>query len=154
MSDQPIEDSEVPTSEIVEDIEPFRVMSVASVTYNLPDPHPEVNLQETENPFRSMTVPVALADAMAIAQAIEQRSNPRPSTHELFVTTLQGLQVDVIATRILKLENGVYYAEVDLMAPRGRVVVPCRMTDGIVLALRQTVPAPVLCAESVLAAHY
>jgi len=134
--------------------ETFRVMTIASVTHMLPDPYPEVNIQEAEAPFRSLAIPVALPDAQAIAMAIEGKSNPRPSTHELFVSTLQGLGVDVIAVRIIKQEQGVYYAELDLMSARGQVVIPCRVTDGITLALRQIVPAPVLCAETVLKAHY
>ncbi len=139
---------------VIEEHETFRVMNVVSVTYLLPDPHPEINLQEAEGPFRSLGVTVALADAQAIAMALEGRNNPRPSTHELFVSTLQGLNVDVIAVRIIKQEMGVYYAELDLMAPRGQVVIPCRLTDGLAIALRQIVPAPVLCAESVLQDHY
>ena len=137
-----------------EEHETFRVMNVVSVTYLLPEPHPEINLQEAEAPFRSLGVTVALSDAQAIAMALEGRNNPRPSTHELFVGTLQGLNVDVIAVRIIKHELGVYYAELDLMSPRGQVVIPCRLTDGIAVALRQIVPAPVLCAESVLLGHY
>lgn len=134
--------------------ETFRVMSLGSVTYSLPDPYPEINLQETEAPYRSLAIPVALADAQAIALAFEGKTSPRPSTHELFVSTLQGLGVDVIAVRIVKQEQGVYYAELDLMSPRGQVVIPCRVTDGLTLALRQIVPAPILCAETVLKAHY
>jgi hypothetical protein len=129
-------------------------MNVVSVTYLLPEPFPEINLQEAEAPYRSVAITVALNDAQAIAMALEGRSNPRPSTQELLVATLQGLNVDVIAVRIIKHELGVYYAELDLMSPRGQVVIPCRLTDGIAVALRQIVPAPLLCAESVLREHY
>jgi len=139
---------------VVEEHETFRVIDVISVTYFLPDPHPEINMQEAEEPFRSLAVTVALADAQAIAMALEGRTNPRPSTHELFVSTLQGLNVDVIAVRIIKQELGVYYAELVLMSPRGQVTIPCRLTDGLAIALRQIVPAPVLCAESVLHGRY
>jgi len=140
--------------ETPETLETFRVMNVVSVTYLLPDPYPEINLQEAEAPFRSLGVTVALSDAQAIAMALEGRNSPRPSTHELFVSTLHGLNVDVIAVRIVKQELGVYYAELDLMSSRGQVVIPCRLTDGLAIALRQIVPAPVLCAESVLQGHY
>jgi len=140
--------------ETPETLETFRVMNVVSVTYLLPDPYPEINLQEAEAPFRSLGVTVALSDAQAIAMALEGRNSPRPSTHELFVSTLHGLNVDVIAVRIIKQELGVYYAELDLMSSRGQVVIPCRLTDGLAIALRQIVPAPVLCAESVLQGHY
>jgi hypothetical protein len=156
MTDE-ISNPELSSEELTEAHEPletFRVMNVVSVTYLLPDPYPEINLQEAEPPFRSLGVTVALSDAQAIAMALEGRNSPRPSTHELFVSTLQGLNVDVIAVRIVKQELGVYYAELDLMSSRGQVVIPCRLTDGLAIALRQIVPAPVLCAESVLQEHY
>ena len=149
-----IENSSEEPIVVIEGHETFRVMNVVSVTYVLPDPHPVINLQEAEGPFRCVEVTVALADAQAIAMALEERTNPRPSTHELFVSTLQGLHVDVIAVRIIKQELGVYYAELDLMSARGQVVIPCRLTDGLAIALRQIVPAPVLCAESVLQGLY
>jgi bifunctional DNase/RNase len=149
-----IENSSEEPIVVIEGHETFRVMNVVSVTYVLPYPHPVINLQEAEGPFRCFEVTVALADAQAIAMALEEWTNPRPSTHELFVSTLQSLHVDVIAVRIIKQELGVYYAELDLMSARGQVVIPCRLTDGLAIALRQIVPAPVLCAESVLQGHY
>jgi hypothetical protein len=137
-------------SDDVAGVETFRVMNIVSVTYILPDPHPEINLQEAEQPYRAMSIMVALSDAQSIAMALDGLSNPRPSTHELFASTLKRLTVDVIAVRITRHEQGVYYAELDLMSPRGQAILPCRLTDGLALALRQTVPAPLLCAESVL----
>ena len=41
-------------------------------------------------------------------------------------------------------------AELDLMTPAGRKQVDCRPSDGIVLALRMPVPAPVLADERLL----
>ena len=36
------------------------------------------------------------------------------------------------------------------MAARGREVLPCRPSDGIIVALRQGVPAPILADERLL----
>ncbi|MEI8148076.1 MAG: bifunctional nuclease family protein [Actinomycetes bacterium] len=148
------ESIEPQSKDAAEVLETFRVMNVVSVTYLLPEPHPEVNLQEAESPYRTVAVMVALNDAQSIAMALDGVTNTRPNTHELFVNALRGLTVDIIAVRIVKYEQGVYYAELDLMSPRGQVVVQCRLTDGIALALRQTVPAPLLCAESILQSQY
>ena len=57
-------------------------------------------------------------------------------------TCSQRVRIDVIAVRLTGRENGNYLAELDLMTPPGRERVPCRPSDGIVLALRMPVPAP------------
>lgn len=148
------ETSDIASTEPPQALESYRVMNVVSVTYNLPEPYPGINLQEAEEPYRGLAVTVALSDAQSIAMALEGQVNPRPSTHELFASALKGLTVDIIAVRITKHELGVFYAELDLMSSRGQVLIPCRLTDGIALALRQVVPAPLLCAESILQEHY
>jgi bifunctional DNase/RNase len=47
-------------------------------------------------------------------------------------------------------EEGNYLAELDLMTPGGLERVVCRPSDGIVLALRMPVPAPILVDERLL----
>jgi bifunctional DNase/RNase len=71
-------------------------------------------------------------------------------THELFARVLQRARIDVIALRLVGREDGVYLAELDLMTPTGRERIDCRPSDGLVLALRMRVPAPVLVDERLL----
>lgn len=142
--------SDTAPSEISTPDDRFVVLSVGSVTFDLPNSFPTINLTEDEEPWRPLTVPVALPEAISIAQAIGDDYGPRPNTHDLFAGVLRELKADVIATRILRVENGVFYAEIDIMTPKGRVQLPCRPSDGIAMALRQTVPAPILCTEQVL----
>ena len=40
------------------------------------------------------------------------------------------------------------------MTPKGHEVFDCRTSDALILAVRQKVRAPVLCAEAVLQAFY
>ena len=47
-------------------------------------------------------------------------------------------------------DEGNLLAELDLMTPGGRERVDCRPSDGIVLALRMPVPAPILVDERLL----
>ncbi len=132
----------------------FRVMHFESVLYDLADPSPYVHLQEAESPFRYLAIPVATPDAVAVHAAHIQVTGRRPTTHELLATALARARVDVIAARIVRYEGGVFFAEVDLMTPHGREVLDCRASDALALALRQGVPAPILCAEEVLRAYY
>jgi bifunctional DNase/RNase len=132
----------------------FRVMNLESVVFDLGDPSPQVHLMENEAPFRHISVSIALPEAQALYAAMNHITGRRPSTHELTSAILRQLQGDIIATRIVRFEAGVFYAELDVMTPRGRERFDCRTSDGFVLALRQAVPAPILCAEDVIRAFY
>lgn len=129
----------------------FRVMDVLSVAIDLPAQHPVVHLQEAEPPLRDLTFPIGLPEGVALAHALRRVSTPRPLTHELFMTALQRLGADVVAVRLVGRTRGTYLAELVLAGPRGTETVPCRPSDGINLALRQPVRAPVLADERLLA---
>jgi len=129
----------------------FRVMDVMSVTVELPDQYPLVTLQEAEPPLRELSFRVGLPEGVALAYALRGVSTPRPLTHELFTTVLQRLRADLIAVRLVSRQGSTYGAEMDVMTAQGREVVPCRPSDGIVLAARQVVAAPILADERLLA---
>ena len=162
MSDESHPEVEVANEELGDDVEgtspaaavTFRVMHLESVLYDLTDASPMIHLLEAESPFRYLVIPVALSDAVALQNAHGAIEGRRPGTHELMTTILTRLQGEVIAARIVRYEGGVFYAELDLMTPRGREVFDCRTSDALSMALRQVVPAPILCAEDVLQSYY
>jgi bifunctional DNase/RNase len=125
----------------------FRVVEVVDVVVALPDTHAVVQLRETEAPSRSLSIAIGLAEGSALAAARGRQAGARPGTHELFSKVLARANLDVIAVRIIDEDEGVYSAELDLMGVRGREVIGCRPSDGLILAHRQTVPAPVLVDE-------
>jgi bifunctional DNase/RNase len=129
----------------------FRVMDVEEVSMDLPSPYPSVTLVESEPPMRSLVFPIGLTEGTALALALRRMDSPRPMTHELFVEVLQRMRIDVIAVRLTGRDQGNYLAELDLMAPEGRERMACRPSDGLVLALRMPVPAPILVDERLLA---
>ncbi|HEY1824574.1 MAG TPA: bifunctional nuclease family protein [Acidimicrobiales bacterium] len=132
----------------------FRVMHLESVLYDLTDTSPLVHLMEAESPYRYLAIPIALSDAIALHHAQGSISARRPSTGELMTTILTRLQAEVIAARIVRYEEGVFYSELDLMTPKGREVFDCRTSDALILAKRQRVHAPILCAEEVLSLYF
>ncbi|HUA95923.1 MAG TPA: bifunctional nuclease domain-containing protein, partial [Acidimicrobiales bacterium] len=85
-----------------------------------------------------------------LANALRRVESPRPQTHELLATTLRRLGVDVVAVRLVGRTGATYLAELDLMGARGREVISCRPSDGLVLAVRQPARAPVLADERLL----
>jgi len=167
MSDDPTTTSEEPTESLqsdssdtgaVPEVDPdtlkFNVMSVESVLFDLSDSSPMVHLIEEETPYRYLAIPIALAEAFALHNALDKIDGRRPGTHELMAEVLRRLSADIVAARITRYDAGVFYAELDLMTPRGHEVFDCRTSDALILATRQGVRAPVLCAESVLQAFY
>ena len=130
----------------------YRVMQVAEVTYDFERAAGVVVLVEAEGRRRELRVPVALADATAIHHAWRRVVGVRPTSGELTTFILQELRADVVAVRIVRREAGVFYAELDVMSAQGRRVFDARPSDALTLALRQSVPAPVLVAEGLLGA--
>jgi hypothetical protein len=130
----------------------FRVMHVDGVSLDLPAQFPTVTLLESEPPLRSLVCPIGLPEGTALALALRKMESPRPMTHELFVQVLQRVHIEVIDVRLIGRAQGNYLAELDLMAPNGRERVACRPSDGLVLALRMPVAAPILVDERLLEA--
>jgi uncharacterized protein len=125
----------------------FRVMDVVEVAVALPSPYPTVTLREAEPPYRSLVIPVGMPEGTALAHALYKVATPRPLTHELMVEVLQRLNTDLAAVRLVGRISGTYVAELDLVGIHGHEVISCRPTDGLTLALRQGVPAPILADE-------
>ncbi len=128
----------------------LRVMDVEDVSLDLPSPYPAVTLVESESPFRTLVFPVGLTEGTALAQAMRRLESPRPMTHELFTEVLQRARLEVIAVRLVGRDNGNYLAELDLMTPQGSERIACRPSDGLILALRMPVTAPILVDERLL----
>jgi hypothetical protein len=149
-SAQAVETEPTPVDVIVPAPPAYRVMDVEDVTLDLPSQFPLVTLIENEPPLRSLTFPIGLTEGTALALALRRMESPRPMTHELFMDVMQRSRVDVIALRLVGRDNGNYLAELDLMAPGGRERVACRPSDGLVLALRMPVSAPILVDERLL----
>jgi uncharacterized protein len=131
-------------------IRSFRVMHVEDVTLDLPSQYPSVTLVEAEPPMRALVFPVGLSEGAAMAQALRRMTSRRPMTHELFMDVLQKARIDVVSLRVIGREEGNLLAELDLMTPSGVQSVDCRPSDGLVLALRIPVPAPILVDERLL----
>jgi len=129
----------------------FRLVDVVDVAVALPSPYPTVTLREAEPPYRTLTIPVGMPEGTALAHALYKVATPRPLTHELVVEVLQRLNTDLAAVRLVGRFSGTYVAELDLVGVHGRAVVSCRPSDGLTLALRQSVPAPILADERLFA---
>ncbi len=149
---------EAPTAEEVEvaGARPtHRIVRVVSVDVVLPDQFPTVTLEDIEDTEdredaeepRRLAFRIGTAEGVALAHALAGTTAPRPLTHDLFADSLERYGVEVLAVRLTGRIGPTYLAELELVGPAGREVLSCRPSDGICLALRQRVRAPVLCDE-------
>jgi hypothetical protein len=122
----------------------WAVAMVFDIAVDLPTPHARVTLREVAEPHRMLVIPIGLPEGTALAHAWRGVATPRPLTHELFVNVLARLGATIEAARLLGRQAGIVLAEIELSTTRGREVVSCRPTDALTLAVRQSVPAPIL----------
>jgi len=109
-----------------------------------------VLLREVVPPYRTVRIPVGLAEGTAIAYGLTRRPTPRPLTHQLFSDVLDRHGISVEAVRLTAVVEGNVVAELETSSRAGRHVVPCRPSDGFALALRRQPPVPIVVADWVL----
>lgn len=127
-------------------------MLFVDVSLVLPSTHPVVILQEADPPYRELRIPVGGAEGVAIGYAARQVDTPRPLTHEMVSRLLDSFDLNLDAVRITRLEGANFVAELVLSGPGGSRTVDCRPSDGLALALRRSLPVPIMVASEVLEA--
>lgn len=93
---------------------------------------------------RHLAVWITAVGGNAILSALEGDDEDGPSTHGLMLEALSVLDGVVEVVRITGVHEGVFAAEASI---NGHTV-PCRVSDGVALALRSG--APILAAESLM----
>ncbi len=91
---------------------------------------------------------VGIYEANAIALEIEKVSTPRPMTHDLMKSILQGLSAGVRKVVVSELRDDTFYAVIWLEKDGELISVDSRPSDALALALR--VDCPIYVEDSVL----
>lgn len=99
---------------------------------------------------RLLVISIGLAEATAIAVAVEGIAAPRPMTHDLLASVIQRLQAEVNRVVIHDLRNETFIGQLDLKTDKGVFEIDCRPSDAVALAVR--VNAPIFVTEGVLEA--
>ncbi len=89
---------------------------------------------------RLVPVFVGLSEAISIHQALSGAVSPRPTTHDLFVSTLESLDARISRVLIDDLDGGVYYARLSVSIDSVEREVDARPSDCMALALRSGAP--------------
>ncbi|MDO8840891.1 bifunctional nuclease family protein [Methanocalculus sp.] len=106
-----------------------------------------VVLLEAPN-HRYLPIFIGLYEAVSINNALNGPTPVRPLTHDLFNDTLLALETRLRDVRVDSIEDGVYYATMNLKTHLGDISIDCRPSDGIALAVRQK--SPVILCDSIL----
>ncbi|MHC1631413.1 MAG: bifunctional nuclease family protein [Methanotrichaceae archaeon] len=91
---------------------------------------------------------VGLSEAISIYLACTGKISPRPTTHDLFVSTLERLNAKITNVLIDDLRDGVYYAMLTVSIDSVEQNIDARPSDCMALAIRSN--APIYMQESVI----
>lgn len=119
----------------------MRSLSVRGVRIDRTTNMPVMTLREEEAPRRQFEIFIGAPEAASIKSALEDEALPRPLTHDLFVLTLERLNVSLARVVLTHVSNGTYYADLVLVADGGdEVVISARPSDAVAIALRSSSP--------------
>lgn len=115
------------------------VMQVAGLTLDEETKAPMLVLKNVQGD-ETLTIWIGAMEAMAISVMLNAVSIPRPLTHDLLLNALHVVGGEVLGVIITALNEGTYFAELDLISGGTRHRVDCRPSDAVALALRAQVP--------------
>jgi len=124
-------------------------LSLIGVRVEVPTNQPIVLLRE-ESGARFLPIFIGSPEATAIVYALQGMETPRPMTHDLFKTVLDGLEVKLQRVEITALEDGTFYAEIEIDRDGTKSRVSSRPSDAIALAVRFGAEVPIYADEAVL----
>jgi len=124
-------------------------LSLIGVRVEVPTNQPIVLLKE-EDGTRFLPIFIGSPEATAIVYALQGMETPRPMTHDLFKTVLDGLEVKLLRVEITALHDGTFYAEIELDRDGTKSRISSRPSDAIALAVRFGPEVPIYADESVL----
>lgn len=124
-------------------------VSLVGVRVEVPSNQPIVLLRE-EDGQRYLPIFIGPPEATAIVYALQGMETPRPMTHDLFKTVLEQMSARLERVVITELEEGTFYAEIELVRADGSLRISSRPSDAIALAVRYEDPVPIFVEEAVL----
>lgn len=123
-------------------------LELVGVRVEMPANTPMVLLRETEGRGRLLPIYIGSPEASAIHYALEGVVPLRPMTHDLLLTVIGDLGSALDKIVVTEVKERTYYAELHLQGPAGELVVSCRPSDAIALAVR--CGAPIFAADALI----
>lgn len=112
---------------------------VESLSFDRRAEMPVILLKE-QTGDRSLPIWIGMGQAQSIAEALEEIEPPRPNTHDLIKSILDGLEGSIERVVITELRGSTYYAVIQLAVGDREVGVDSRPSDAIAVAVRTGSP--------------
>jgi len=122
-------------------------MKVAAVGLEPTSNAPFILLKDEEQGI-VLLIGIGIFEATQISMKLENQEPPRPMTHDLLKSVLDGLGAKVSKIFVNALAQDTFFAQITLEMNGSVVEIDSRPSDAIALALR--VQAPIYVAEEVL----
>ena len=100
---------------------------------------PVVILEEKRG-SRWLPIWIGSAEARSIASQMAHHRSPRPNTHDLARSLIEGLEAEVLRVVVTELRSNTYYATLSLRVRDEIVILDSRPSDAIAIALRTDAP--------------
>jgi bifunctional DNase/RNase len=126
----------------------MRPVDISGIAIDVNTGAPLIVLREQDEPHRLLPIFIGAPEASAIAIAATGQRAPRPLVHDLMSTVIASLEGKVEGVEVTELEDGTFYAAINLSGPAGSHWVDSRPSDALALAVRTG--APVFVSEAVL----
>lgn len=122
---------------------------VQSITLD-PDSNSPVLLLQELNGSRTLPIWIGVMEATAIASELERLQFTRPMTHDLLVTFIKEMGIELLEVEITEMKNETFYAIIT--AKNGDLVstIDARPSDAVAIALKTK--APIYVNEKVMQA--
>jgi len=115
-------------------------LDLDGVRLELPSNMPVLMLRESNGRRRTLPIYIGGPEASSIHFALEGVLPERPLTHDLFVSLIGVLDVELESVVITQVVDNTYFAELHLKGSGGQRIVSCRPSDAVAIALRSGSP--------------
>jgi len=124
-------------------------MEILALSHSITQSHSYAVVLGEKEGNRRLPIVIGGFEAQAIAIAIENIEPTRPLTHDLMKNMLDIFQINLLEVVIVKLTNGVFYAQLVCERDGQRYEIDSRTSDAIALAAR--FKCPIFTFENILA---
>lgn len=115
-------------------------MHVESLTVDPRTSSPVVLLEELEGEKRKLPIWIGVPEARSIAIAMERVAMPRPNTHDLIKSLLDGIEAEIERVVITELRESTYFAVIEIAIDGRTLSIDSRPSDAIAVAIRTGSP--------------
>lgn len=124
-------------------------LNVLGISYSQTQSGAYALILTEENGERRIPIIVGGFEAQSIAIELEGLKPPRPLTHDLFMNFSKVFGITILEVVIYKLEEGVFYSQLQCDNGSENIVLDARTSDAIALALR--FKCPIYTTEEIIA---